>query len=86
MKDQFADLDAIAQAELVRQRKVSPLELIDAAIARIEALNPRLNAVIIPLFDQARAHARSGAIPDGQFRGVPFLLKDLGAAYGGDPQ
>jgi amidase len=85
MKDQFADLDAIAQAELVRQRKVSPLELVDAAIARIEALNPRLNAVIIPLFDQARAQAKNGAIPDGPFRGVPFLLKDLGAAYGGDP-
>jgi amidase len=85
MKDQFADLDAIAQAELVRQRRVSPLELVDAAIARIEALNPQLNAVIIPLFDQARAQAKSGAIPDGPFRGVPFLMKDLGAAYGGDP-
>src|ERR1700751_4309664 len=85
MKDQFADLDAIAQAELVRQRRVSPLELVDAAIDRIHALNPRLNAVIIPLFDQARAQAKSGAIPDGPFRGVPFLLKDLGAAYGGDP-
>ena len=64
MKDQFADLDAIAQAELVRQRRVSPLELVDAAIDRIEALNPQLNAVIIPLFDQARvvalAFARDG--------------------------
>lgn len=85
MKDQFADLDATAQAELVRQRQVSPLELVDAAIANIEALNPRLNAVITPLFDQARALAKSGAIPDGPFRGVPFLLKDLGAACGGDP-
>ena len=65
MKDQFADLDAIAQAELVGQRRVSPLELVDAAIARIQALNPQLNAVIIPLFDQARAQAKSGAIPDG---------------------
>jgi amidase len=85
MKDQFADLDAIAQAELVRRREVSPLELVDAAIGRIEALNPRLNAVITPLFDQARALAKSGAIPDGPFRGVPFLMKDLLAAYGGDP-
>jgi amidase len=85
MKDQFADLDAIAQAELVRQRRVSPLELVDAAIARIDALNSKLNAVIIPLFEQARAQAKSGAIPDGPFRGVPFLMKDLGAAYGGDP-
>jgi amidase len=85
MKDQFADLDAIAQAELVRQRRVSPLDLVDAAIARIQALNSKLNAVIIPLFEQARAQAKSGAIPDGPFRGVPFLMKDLGAAYGGDP-
>jgi amidase len=85
MKDQFADLDAIAQAELVRQRRVSPLDLVDAAIARIQALNSKLNAVIIPLFEQARAQAKSGAILDGPFRGVPFLMKDLGAAYGGDP-
>jgi amidase len=85
MKDQFADLDAIAQAELVRQRRASPLDLVDAAIARIQALNSKLNAVIIPLFEQARAQAKSGAIPDGPFRGVPFLMKDLGAAYGGDP-
>jgi amidase len=85
MNDQFAELDATAQAELVRKKEVSPLDLVDAAIGRIESLNPRLNAVIIPLFDKARALAQSGAIPDGPFRAVPFLLKDLGCVSAEDP-
>jgi amidase len=75
-------LDATALAELVRKREVSPLELVDSAIARIERLNPQLNAVVTPMFDEARAVAQS-ALPDGPFRGVPFLLKDLMAAYKG---
>src|SRR5713101_4083192 len=79
MKHELANLDATAQAELIRRREVSPLELVDTAIAAIEKLNPQLNAVVTPLFDKARALARSGSIPDGPFRGVPFLLKDLGA-------
>lgn len=69
-------LDAVALAELVRRGEVSPAELVDEAINRIEKLNPELNAVITPLFDEARAAAR-GELPDGPFRGVPFLLKDL---------
>ena len=73
MKDEFADFDATAQAELVRKREASPLELVDTAIARIERLNPRLNAVVTPLFDKARSQARNGPIPDGPFKGVPFL-------------
>jgi amidase len=83
--DELGVLDAVGQAELVRRRQVSPLELVDAAIARIERLNPRLNAVIAPLFDAARAAARSPHLPDGPFRGVPFLLKDLGAQQQGQP-
>jgi len=83
--DDFADLDALDQVELLSRRKVSALELIDAAIARIQKVNSKLNAVIVPLLEQARAAAKSGSIPNGPFRGVPFLLKDLGAAYGGDP-
>src|SRR5438874_7896731 len=85
MRDEFADLDATAQAEMVRRKDVQPIELVDAAIARIESVNPKLNAVIIPLFEKARMLAKSGAIPDGPFRGVPFLLKDLVCASGGDP-
>jgi len=81
---EIAALDATAQAELVRRGAVSPRELVDAAIARIEKLNPRLNAVIIPLFDRARARA-SGTLPEGPFRGVPFLLKDLDVYSANEP-
>jgi len=83
--DDLARLDATAQAELVRRGDASPRELVDAAIARIERTNPRLNAVITPLFDKARATASSPALPGGPFRGVPFLLKDLVAHSAGDP-
>ena len=55
--DDVTSLDATAQAELVRRREVKPLELIDAAIGRIERLNPTLNAIVTPLFEQARAIA-----------------------------
>ncbi|HZP29553.1 MAG TPA: amidase family protein, partial [Acidimicrobiia bacterium] len=84
MSDEYAFMDATAQAELVRRGEVTPAELVDAAIARIEDVNPRLNAVIIPLYDKARA-AAAGALPDGPFRGVPFLLKDAVAHSAGDP-
>jgi amidase len=80
----LADLDATAQAELVRTGEASPAELVDAAIGRIEALNPQLNAVITPLFEKARA-AAAGELPDGPFRGVPMLLKDLACHSAGDP-
>ncbi len=76
-------LDATAQAELVRNGEASPAELVDAAIGRIEAVNPELDAVIRTRFDQARAEA-AGDIPDGPFRGVPFLFKDLGCTVAGE--
>jgi amidase len=84
MGEELASLDAVAQAELVHSGAVSPRELVLAAIARIERLNPTLNAVVSPLFDEALA-AVDGGLPDGPFRGVPFLLKDLGAAQAGQP-
>ncbi len=80
--DDFAFLDATAQAELVRRREVKAIELVDAAIERIERLNPTLNAVVTPMYEQART-AATGELPDGPFAGVPFLLKDLLASYGG---
>ncbi|MFN0146251.1 MAG: amidase [Dehalococcoidia bacterium] len=83
--DPFELLDATAQADLVRRNEVTPLELVDAAIARIEARNPAVNAVIIPLFEDARRAAASPGLPDGPFRGVPFLLKDIGANQAGLP-
>jgi amidase len=82
--DPFVTLDAMAQAELVRRKDVTPLELVDAAIARIERLNPQLNAVISTQFEQARAQAK-GPLPQGPFTGVPFLLKDLLDAQAGVP-
>jgi amidase len=76
-------LDATAQADLVRRGEVSPHDLVEAAIARIEAVNPKLDAVIRARFDQAREEA-AGALPDGPFRGVPILLKDLGCLVAGE--
>jgi amidase len=84
MPDDFAHLDATAQAELVRRGTVSPRELVDAAIARIETLNPKLNAVIHPLFERARRQAASD-LPAGPFRGVPFLVKDFLCYEAGQP-
>ncbi|RJP33821.1 MAG: amidase [Actinobacteria bacterium] len=80
--EETAWLDATAQAELVRSKEVKPIELVEAAIERIERLNPQLNAVITPMYDLAREGA-AGELPRGPFTGVPFLLKDLMAAYGG---
>src|SRR5205823_5087961 len=73
------------QADLVRRGEITPSALVDAAIARIERVNPKLNAVIIPLFEKARAQAAAPDLPRGPFRGVPFLLKDLLAYSAGDP-
>ena len=84
MSEDVTWLDATAQAELVRSGAVSAPELVEGAIERIERLNPELNAVIHELFDRARAEA-AGDLPDGPFRGVPFLLKDLGAELEGTP-
>src|SRR5579859_2484553 len=77
-------LDATAQADLVRRGEVSPKELTEAAITRIEAVNPRLDAVIRVRFDAARQEA-DGSLPDGPFRGVPILFKDLGCTVAGEP-
>jgi amidase len=75
VSEDLALLDATAQAELVRTGQVSAAELVTAAIERIEALNPVLNAVVTPDFDRALEAAREG--PAGPFAGVPYLLKDL---------
>jgi amidase len=84
VSDDLARMDATAQAELVSSGEASPAELVDAAIERIERVNPELNAVIHDLSDEAR-QAAAGDVPDGPFKGVPFVLKDLGAAFAGQP-
>src|ERR1700741_2751259 len=70
-------MDATDQAALVAEGEVAPSELLEAAIERIERSNPSLNAVVIEWFEHARSVATDPDLPDGPFRGVPFLLKDL---------
>jgi len=76
--------DGLGLAELVKRREVSAAELCEEAIRRIERVNPRINAVVLPMYEIGRAAAR-GALPPGPFQGVPFLLKDLLDAYAGVP-
>ena len=84
MDEQLTWMDATAQAGLVRRGEASPLELVDAAIERIDRCDPGLNAVIHRQFAAARTQA-AGQLPDGPFRGVPILFKDLGAPQAGEP-
>mgnify|MGYP001156523416 CR=1 FL=1 len=78
----YESYDALGLAELVRRGEVTPMELLDAAIERVEARNPDLNAVVMPMYTEARSRIRSG-LPLGPLRGVPFLIKDLGLFYKG---
>ncbi len=86
---EYAEYDGLGLADLVRRKEVRPEELVEAAIARIERLNPELNAVIHKMYDQARATAQRQDGPDGAndgpFAGVPFLVKDLLYALAGAP-
>jgi amidase len=83
LADQTQWMDATDQAALVARGDATPLELLDAAVERIERIDPTLNAVVIRWFDHARAIAASAELPAGPFRGVPFLLKDLFATMAG---
>ena len=76
--------DGLGLAELVRKKEVKPTELVEEAINRIEKLNPQVNAVIHKMYDSARRVAEED-LPDGPFRGVPFLLKDILTPYAGVP-
>ena len=77
-------LDATAQAALVASGEASPAELVEVALDRIDRLNPQLNAVIHERADAARAEA-AGVLPDGPFRGVPMVVKDLDGWLAGEP-
>jgi amidase len=81
---EYTEYDGLGLAALVRSKEVSPDEVLEAAIGRIEALNPTLNAVVARAYDAARAAAPNGS-GDAPFAGVPFLLKDLGGAQAGVP-
>jgi len=80
--DDYEAYDALALGECVRNGETTPTALLDAAIERLEKRNPALNAVVIPMLEQARRAVAAG-LPDGPLRGVPFLLKDLHAAVPG---
>ena len=81
---EYVNYDGLGLAELVRTREVAATEILEAAIARIERLNPTLNAVVTKVYDAARAEAQA-LDADAPFAGVPFLLKDLGGAQAGVP-
>lgn len=85
LSDDTRWMDATAQAELVANGEVSPRELVDAAIERIDRYDPALNAITYRWFDEARRLADDPGLPAGPFRGVPFLLKDLYANEAGRP-
>jgi amidase len=82
--DEYLHHDATGLAELVRRGKVTAGDLLDTAIGRIERLNPKVNAVIHRMDDAARKQIRDG-LPEGPFRGVPLLIKDLVASVAGEP-
>src|SRR5215831_4610572 len=83
-RSDLAALDATAQAALVRTGEVSPRELVEDAIARIDTFNPTLNAVITERFDRAMDDVRA-VNTDAPFAGVPFLIKDLACTMAGEP-
>src|SRR5690349_11836477 len=80
---EFSSYDGLGLADLVKTRQVSAKELVSASIENIEALNPRLNAVIHKMYDRAMKEA--GNPVDGPFSGVPFMLKDLLSWFAGEP-
>lgn len=81
---EYEDFDALGLAALVRRKQVKPEELLEAAIERVERLNPRINALCHAFYDEARRCIAAG-LPVGPLSGVPYLLKDLYALYAGQP-
>ena len=79
--NEFITMDAVGMAAAVRNKQVAPLELVDAAITRIQAVNPKVDAVVAEFFDKARERAK-GKLPDGPMTGVPYLVKDLNDVAG----
>ena len=81
---EYERYDGLGLAELVARGDIAPEELMEAAIARVEARNPLVNAVTMKLYDFGRRAIAAG-LPDGPFRGVPYLMKDLTASIAGVP-
>ncbi len=81
---EYEDFDALGLAALVAKREVTAEEVLEAAIARTEARNPAINAVINTMYDEAQRTIAAG-LPPGPLSGAPFMLKDLYALYSGTP-
>lgn len=81
---EYEQYDAIGLAGLVRNGEISPHDLLEASINRIQARNPKVNAVVHTIYDFARKQIKE-PLGDGPFAGVPFLLKDLDQALAGTP-
>ena len=82
--EDYASFDGLGLAELVARGETTPALLVEAALAAIDSLNPQLNAVI-RRFDEAAMATAAGPLPEGPFRGVPFLVKDLTVSLAGIP-
>lgn len=82
--DNYSDYDALGLAALVKTGQVKPIEIVEEAIRRIEALNPKLNTVIHKTYELARETAEA-PLPDGPFAGVPYMLKELATLWEGLP-
>ena len=80
--DEYRAHDGLALAGLVRKGDVTASELLEQAVARASAVEPSINSIVEELYDRARREVKEG-LPAGPFRGVPFLLKDLGMALEG---
>ena len=82
--EEYDRYDGLGLAELIRTKQISAAEVCETAIERIERINPGINAVVTPMFEIGRACVAAG-LNEGPFAGVPFLLKDLLAAFKGVP-
>jgi amidase len=80
--EELSSADATELAALIRKKEIQPAELVELTIERIEKVNPKINAVVTKMYDEAREAVRK-PLPDGPFAGVPFLIKDLGAQVKG---
>ncbi len=82
---EYGDYDGLGLAELVKNKEITPSEVMEEAIRRTEALNPELNFLIFDAFDEGRRMAADPNLPDGPFKGVPWLIKELATAWEGQP-
>jgi len=81
---EYQQYDGLGLAQLIASKQITPLELLNAVRARAEVVNSKLNALCQQFFDKAEAQIKEG-LPNGAFRGVPFVLKDLGHQLAGTP-